>query len=100
MTMVNDAMASVIVNLIVTIPPTIMALAALRSSQRVERQVKTGEDTPTIAEAAISSESTLRIATAILDRMDERLSAVEKGQTSHEIWHAAGMPERRRYPRD
>lgn len=99
----DSTIALVLINLFTVIPPTIMAFAALKSSSRVEKEVKTNNGAPTIAESTISQESTLKIATAILDRMDERLEAVEKGQKkslawhdNHEEWHAAGMPERRK----
>ena len=103
----EDSIALILINLLTVIPPTIMALAALKSSQRVEKQVATDDGGPTIAEATISQDSTLKIAAAILDRMDERLEAVEKTQVQsmkwhddHEAWHNSGRPERRKTPRD
>lgn len=101
----DSTIALIIINLFTVIPPTIMALAALKSSQRVERQV--GSDGEghgaTLMEKTASQDSTLKLATAILDRIDERLEAVERGHVasmrwhdSHEEWHASGMPERRK----
>lgn len=99
--------STVLINIVTVVPPTIMALAALKSSQRIEKQVATKDDGRTIADATISQDSTLKIATAILDRMDDRLAAVEKSQVKsmkwhddHEAWHAEGRPERRKSPRD
>lgn len=106
MTGSTDPITTVIINLLTVIPPTIMALAAFQSARRVEKKVGDTPEGQTIADSAISHDSTLRIATAILDRMDERLEAVEKGQVksnkwhdNHEAWHAAGEPERRGRPR-
>lgn len=94
---------TVLINMVTVIPPTIMALAALKSSQRVEKKVGDTPDGTTIADETISHNSTLRLATAILDRMDERLEAVEKSSaetaksySGHAQWHAEGMPERRK----
>lgn len=91
---------TVLINIVTIVPPTIMALAALKASQRVEKNIgETPDGTGSIAQVAADTHSATRLATTILDRMDERLEAVEKGQKNHEDWHAKGMPERRAAPR-
>lgn len=106
-----SALTVIITNMLTIVPPTIMAFAALKTAQRTEKKVGDPTDQEgnrtSIAARTTSQDSTLRLATAILDRIDERLEAVEKTQLqsmrwheNHEEWHAAGMPERRKRPRD
>lgn len=101
----DSAVVVLLANVVSIVPPTIMAYAALQSSKRTERKVGDVNGT-TIADATLSQDSTLRLIGAILDRIDERVEAVEKRQVeshrwhdNHEKWHAAGMPERRKNPR-
>lgn len=105
---VDNAVAMILINMIVTIPPTIMAFAALKQAQKVGKQVgevtdEQGSVAGNLAEAAISQDSSLKLLGAILSRIDSRLETLETTQKrsirwhdSHEEWHAAGMPERRK----
>lgn len=94
---------TVLINMITVIPPTIAALAAFKATQSVKVQVRDVKDqvgetdgAGTIATATADTQSSVLLATKILDRMDERLEAVEKGQKAHADWHAKGQPERRK----
>ena len=107
----SDELSTVIINAIAVIPPTLMALAALKSSKRIESQVETQGQT-TLGEASSSQDHTLRIVANVLDRIDERLDTVETGvkaverkaqlladdADSHAAWHRKGQPERRKTP--
>lgn len=95
--------STVLINMFTVIPPTIAALAAFRATQSVKVQVKDVKDqvgetdgSGTIAAATADTQSSILLATKILDRMDERLETVEKGQKAHELWHAEGQRERRK----
>lgn len=95
--------STVLINMFTVIPPTIAALAAFRATQSVKVQVKDVKDQVgetdgegTIAAATADTQSSVVLVAKILDRMDERLEFVEKGQKAHADWHAKGQPERRK----
>lgn len=87
---------TVLINMITVVPPTIAALAAFKATQSVKAQVGEVDGRGTLATSTADTQSSVLLATKILDRMDERLEAVEKGQKAHEKWHAEGKPERRK----
>lgn len=95
----NGNFNTILINIITIVPPTIAALAAFRATQSVKAQVGETDGEGTIAQSTADTQSAVVIATKILDRMDERLQTVERGQKAHSEWHASGSPDRRK-PRD
>lgn len=101
----SEAITTVMINAITVVPPTIMAFAALKSSQKVGKAVGDSavDQGVTLADAALQQDSSLRLLSAILDRIDERLEHVEMktelltdDAASHAEWHRKGQPERRK----
>lgn len=92
----NGDFNTILVNIITIVPPTLAALAAFRATQTVKARVGEPDGEGTIASSAADTQSSVLLATRILDRMDERLRTVEDGQKSHSEWHAAGRPDRRK----
>lgn len=94
--MANGDFSTIMINIVTIVPPTIAALAAFRATQSVKAQVGETDGEGTIAQSTADTQSSVLLATRILDRMDERLETVERGQREHEDWHASGRPDRRK----